>query len=165
MKNSTKITLAVALLGTLGVGSLVKVVNPTQAKTPVTTISQHDKTDQVAEALGGDGDGETNDDVKEQQESARLQSLAKITPQQAQQAAEKAVGGQATRVQLENEDGNLVYSVLIGEKDVKVDAGNAKILYTENPGSEVNEKNRPHSSIRLSEGAGGDGDGETNDDG
>jgi uncharacterized membrane protein YkoI len=165
MKNSTKITLSIALVSILGVGGLVRAVNANQAKTPVATISQHHKIAQVSEVSGGDGDGETNDDVQEQQESAQLQSLAKITPQQAQQAAEKAVGGKATHVQLENDDGNLVYSVIIGQKEVKVDAGNAKVLYTESPHSEVNEKTRPHSSIRLSEGAEGDGDGETNDDG
>lgn len=125
MKNSTKVGLVVALLGTLGAGSLVKVLNATPAS---------------------------------------WQSLAKITPQQAQQAAEKAVGGQATRVQLENEDGNLVYSVIIGQNDVKVDAGNGRVLYTDSLQAETDESKRPHSSIRISEGPEGDGDGEIDED-
>jgi uncharacterized membrane protein YkoI len=165
MKNSSKIILGITLLSTLGIGTLARAMMTTQVKSPVAIIPSHQKTYQVAEAAGSDGDGETNDDAQEKQESANLQSLAKISPQQAQQAAEKAIGGQASRVNLENEDGNLIYSVIIGQKDVKVDAGNGKILYTDNPHNEVSEKNRPHSSIRLSEGAQGDGDGETNDDG
>lgn len=43
-------------------------------------------------AQKSDGDGETNDDQQEQQEQAKLQSLAKITPEQAQQAAELMLG-------------------------------------------------------------------------
>ena len=49
------------------------------------TVFQPQK--QIIELVGGDGDGNKNDDAKEQQESAKLQKLAKITPQQAQQAA------------------------------------------------------------------------------
>ncbi|MEA5508404.1 PepSY domain-containing protein [Crocosphaera sp. UHCC 0190] len=165
MKNQTKMTLVIALLGILGIGSLARAVTTTQVKSPVAVISSQHKSYQVAEAAEGDGDGETDDDSQEKQESANLQSLAKISPQQAQQAAEKNLGSQATKVVLENEDGNLVYSVIIGEKDVKVDAGNGKILYTDTPHNEINEKNRPQSSIRVSEDAGGDGDGEMNDDG
>lgn len=118
MKNSSKIILGITLLSTLGIGSLARAVMTTQVESPVAIISSQQKPYQVAEAAGGDGDGETNDDAQEQQESANLQSLAKISPQQAQQTAEKAIGGQASRVNLENEDGNLVYSVIIGEKDM-----------------------------------------------
>ena len=176
MKNSAKIGLIVALFSILGAGTLIKAVHATQIpnlvesvkSASIKAIAQNHTLAQVAEAPEGDGDDETNDDAKEKQESAHLQSLSKITPEQAQQSAEKAVGGKASRIKLENEDGDLIYSVLIGENDVKVDAGNAQVLYIENTKnhlSEVNEKSRPHSSIRLSEGAGGDGDGETNDDG
>jgi len=117
---------------------------------------------QVAEA--SDGDGETNDDVKDQQESAKLQPLAKITSQQAQQAAEQAGGGKASSVKLDNEDGNLVYAVVIGQQEVKVDAGNGKVLYTDKVGNEQSEGVRPRSSIQVTQ-SNGDGDGETNDDG
>lgn len=167
MNNQTKIIVGITLLSTLGIGSLARAVMTTQVKypSPVAVISSQHKPYQVAEAVGGDGDGETKDDAEEQKESANLQSLAKISPQQAKQTAEKAIGGQASQVELENEDGNLVYSVIIGQKEVKVDAGNGKILYTDLPNAETREKNRPHSSIRLSEGPEGDGDGETNDDG
>ena len=122
---------------------------------------------QKAEA--SDGDGETNDDMKEQQESQKLQSLAKVTPQQAQQAAEASAKGTASSVKLENEDGNLVYAVAVsaprnsvgnGQNEVIVDAGNGKVLGTNTPNSENNEKAQPRSSIQVPQ-----SDGETNDDG
>ncbi|MEA5532954.1 PepSY domain-containing protein [Crocosphaera sp. XPORK-15E] len=165
MKNSTQLTLGIALLSILGLGSLARAVSTTQVKSPVAVISSEHKSYQVAEAAEDDEDGENDDDAHEKQESANLQSLAKISPQQAQQVAEKSMGSQATKVELENEDGNLVYSVIIGEKDVKVDAGNGKILYIDNSNAETDEKNRPQSSIRVAEDAEGDGDGEMNDDG
>ncbi|MFN6536567.1 MAG: PepSY domain-containing protein [Nostoc sp. EkiNYC01] len=128
----------------------------------VAIVGKHHSATQVAEA--SDGDGETNDDAQEQQEAAKLQPLAKITAQQAQQAAETSVGGKAKSVKLENEDGNLVYAVEIGQQDVKVDAGNGKVLYAEN-GNQQDEKNeatRPKSSIQVKETS--DGDRQTNDD-
>ena len=128
---------------------------------------QANKVTQKAEA--SDGDGETNDDVKEQQEAQKLQSLAKITSQQAQQAAEAFVKGTASNVKLESENGNLVYAVAIsaprnsvgnGQNEVIVDAGNGKVLSTNTPTSENNEKTQPRSSIQVPQ-----SDGETNDDG
>lgn len=71
----------------------------------------------------------------EQAEMARLQKLARITADQARGAALAKVPGQATGVKLENEDGNLVYGVTVkttaGEREVKVDAGNGKVLQVE----------------------------------
>lgn len=106
---------------------------------------------------------ETNDGAEEQQEADQLQSLAKITAQQAQQAAEKAVRGKASSVKLENEDGNLVYAVEIGQQEVIVDAGNGRVLYIENEDQEdeKNEASRPKSSIQVPQ----TNDRETNDDG
>lgn len=56
---------------------------------------------------------------------------AKITIQQAIAIAEAEIGGKASEVELDNEDGNLVYEVEIGEKEVVIDAVNGKVLYTE----------------------------------
>ncbi|RDV84033.1 PepSY domain-containing protein [Ammonifex thiophilus] len=68
----------------------------------------------------------------EQAEAQYLAKLAKITPDEAKAAALKAVPGQVTGVSLDNENGNLVYSVEIknGNEvvDVKVDAGNGQVL-------------------------------------
>lgn len=107
---------------------------------------------QVAQREASDGDGEVDDDVEEHQEAAKLQPLAKITSQQAQQAAEAAQGGTASSVKLENEDGNLVYEVTISQTEVMVDAGNGKVLYTENVNQEeddATEASRPRSSIQV----------------
>ncbi|OKH31260.1 hypothetical protein NIES2101_41715 [Calothrix sp. HK-06] len=43
-----------------------------------------------------------------------------------------------------------VYAVVIGKQEVKVDAGNGKVLYTENEQeNETNEASRPKSSIQV----------------
>ena len=155
MKTSTKLILTAAAIGTLGLGGLVKLVSAaqTQSLAVMPTAQGTEKSD---------GDGETNDDVKEQQESQKLRSFAKITPQQAQQAAEASAKGIASSVKLENENGNLVYAVVIGQNETIVDAGNGKVLATNTPNSENNEKTQHRSSIQVSQ---PDGDGETNDDG
>jgi uncharacterized membrane protein YkoI len=68
-------------------------------------------------------------------EAARFRRLARITPAQARAAATARVAGKVTGVELENENGNLVYGVTIqtakGEADVKVDAGNGKVLHVD----------------------------------
>ncbi|MEG3940789.1 MULTISPECIES: PepSY domain-containing protein [unclassified Microcoleus] len=161
MKTSTKIALAAALVGTLAVSGLVRTVYASPAKSEVAAMPPNSSN---PKAEASDGDGETNDDAKEKEESSRLQSLAKITPQQAKAAAEAAKGGTASRVKLENEDGNVVYSVAIGQQEINVDAGNGKILQTQSLKAEGKESVSPRSSVQISEAAGGDGDGETNDD-
>lgn len=165
MNNQVKIALAVAGVGIVGLTAIGRAsFAQTAVQSPVAVLQQQK---QAVEPLTGDGDGETNDDAKDKQESTKLQSLAKITPQQARTAAEAAQGGKASSVKLENENGNVVYSVVIGKAEVIVDAGNARILSTENSqqgGKEGSEQNSPKSSIQSSAGI-GDGDGETNDDG
>lgn len=107
---------------------------------------------EVAQREASDSDGEVDDDAEEQQEAAKLQPLVKITSQQAQQAAEAAQGGTASSVKLENEDGNLVYEVTIGQTEVIVDAGDGKVLYTENVNQQEDEAtlaSRPRSSIQV----------------
>ena len=76
----------------------------------------------------------------EQDESKALAGSAKITAEQAKQAAEAKVGGTASKVELGNENGNLVYEVNVGKKEVKVDAGNKSVLKVEqNDGEEEGE--------------------------
>ena len=160
MNTSTKLILVGAIAGTLGVSGLARLVYANQPQ-PQVVILQHS----IAKTTeSSDGDGEANDDVKEQQEAAKLQKLAKITPQQAQQVAETAQKAKASSIKLENEDGNLIYSVAIAQQEVKVDAGNGKVLYVENSNIERKAGVRPRSSIQVQTQK-GDGDGETNDDG
>jgi len=139
MKTSIKVILAAAFAGTLALGGLVKVGH---AQSPVAVMQQSQKAIQIAEA------GETNDDEQEKSESQR-QSLAKITPQQAKQAAETAVGGTATKVKLENENGSLIYAVEIGSKELTIDAGNGKVLSSENLGQGDKAEDAPKSSIQV----------------
>lgn len=99
---------------------------------------------------GQAGDAETSDDqgsavrgsiqlpadpqgteVPDAQEEAQYRSLAKITPQQAQQAAQAVVPGTVSSVKLEDQDGSLVYAVVIGQTEVAVDAGNGQVLRQE----------------------------------
>jgi len=71
--------------------------------------------------------------MSEADEAAALAALATITPEQAKDAALAAnPGATVVKVELDNENGALVYSVeLDSGLDVKVDAGNDAILHTE----------------------------------
>lgn len=67
---------------------------------------------------------------------AALAGLAKITPEQAKVAALVAFPGTAGQIELENEDGNVVFGVETtaasgAPMDVKVDAGNGTVLAQE----------------------------------
>jgi uncharacterized membrane protein YkoI len=75
-------------------------------------------------------------DDDEQAEAAKLASLAKIDGNQAAAAALAKVPGTVLKTELDNENGNLVYSVEIKlanneARDVKVDAGNGAVLHVE----------------------------------
>ncbi len=183
MKTSKTIAITAALMGILGVG-VVKTVyaSPSQNAATVTQASDGDGEANDAtetpenmqmmvqnqsrnKAEKSDGDGEANDSAEENLEDAKLQSLAKITAQQAKQAAETSVGGTASSVKLEDENGSLVYAVAIGKQEVKVDPGNGKVLHTENPNqeNESNEASLPKSSIQVPQS--NDGGRETNENG
>lgn len=87
------------------------------------------------ESAGEREENDASEAGEEQAEAARFQSLALITAEQARAAALDSVPGTALTVALENEDGNLVYGVSVrttaGERDVKVDAGNGRVLHVE----------------------------------
>lgn len=163
MKSSTKLILTAAFAGTLGLAGLAKLVSATQTQSSIAVMPHFNQAVEKS-----DGDGETNDDVNDQQESKKLQSLAKITTQQAQQSAETAEKGKVTSVKLEKENGNLVYTVVIGQKEVHVDAENARVLYADTLGTDrknnQNNNDRLRSSIQVSQVA-GDEDSETDEDG
>lgn len=112
----------------------------------------------VAAASGGSGDT-GSDSEKEQhvvgtikapaesateqddtQEAAALQALATVTPEEAKAIAAQAAGGSATPVEIEEEDGYVVYDVEVTTKsgitDVTVDAGSGKVLRQEQEGPE-----------------------------
>ncbi|CAB3806163.1 PepSY domain-containing protein [Pararobbsia alpina] len=77
----------------------------------------------------------------ERREAAKLATLAKIDATRATSAALAQVPGTLRRVALDNENGNLVYSVEIKTasnaiKDVKVDAGNGAVVHVDTPSDE-----------------------------
>jgi uncharacterized membrane protein YkoI len=81
---------------------------------------------------------------EERGEARRLAALAKIDATQATAAAISQVPGTVLSAGLENENGNVVYGVVIKTaaneiKDVKVDAGNATVLHVGLDGSEEEE--------------------------
>jgi uncharacterized membrane protein YkoI len=88
-------------------------------------------------------------------EAGMLASQAKIDVTQATAAALKQVPGTVLKTALENENGNVVYSVEVntasnGVVDVKVDAGNGSVLSQDTAANETGQ---------------GGNDGETNDGG
>jgi uncharacterized membrane protein YkoI len=99
--------------------------------------NEADEKGEKGEGNEADEKGEQGESAspEEQAEAARYQKLARITADQARSAALANTPGSATSVELENEDGNLVYGVTVktsaGERDVKVDAGNGKVLHVE----------------------------------
>jgi hypothetical protein len=74
-------------------------------------------------------------------EPADLSTLAKIKADQAMAAAQAAFPGTAVKkMELDNENGCLVYSVVLSNgMDVKVDAGNGAVLHQELAGQEGHE--------------------------
>jgi len=153
MQTPVKIALAAALVSTLGLSGLAIALESQDTNNVQTSQAREEGEENEQEES-------QEDDAEEKQEATQLQSLAKISAQQAKQAAESAQGGTASKVELEDEDGNLVYQVVIGQTEVMVDAGNGKVLYTEqaNQENEEDETNRPRSSIQVP-----DRDRETND--
>ena len=119
-------------------------------RSSVQTQDDQNEREEANEAQGGEEseaneakeaeDGEEAEDRAEGAESERLKSLARITPEQAQSAALAQVPGTVKKVELENEDGNVVYGVEIktakGESDVKVDAGDGRVLHVEQDGED-----------------------------
>ena len=70
-------------------------------------------------------------EAQEEVNTPRLKKLAKITAQQAKRIARARFNEKIGRVDLENEDGNLIWSVEIGKHELAIDAGNGKILACE----------------------------------
>ncbi|GEM87712.1 PepSY domain-containing protein [Meiothermus granaticius] len=64
------------------------------------------------------------------QEGQNYASLAKVSMADAVKAAQAAVGTTAapTKVRLGNENGYLVWEVVIAGQEIKIDAGNAQVL-------------------------------------
>jgi len=131
---------AVALLvaGTMGLTAVHTFAQTTQPPTQTQAATAQDNeqvvgadTDQVEEQVG---DQNAADNAAEVSEAVDGQDAApagtpSITADQAKAAAEAYLNaGAATKVQLDDENGKLVYSVEIGTSDVKVDAMTGAVL-------------------------------------
>lgn len=97
--------------------------------------AEANKTSEENEVNQADEANEANE-ADETAESGNLQSSAKITPEQAKSAALAQIPGTVKSVQLENEEGSVVYAVVIqiadgGIREVIVDAGSGKVLPAE----------------------------------
>ena len=145
MNNPIKTTLSVLLATTL-VGSGLTAIALADS------VERDSKTVTAQEVEDEDREFEEDEELEEEQEAARLQPLAKISADQAREAALQVQDGKVTELELEAEDGSLVYEVTIGETEVFVDAGNGDILYTQGVNEKVDEATeqaRPRGSIQV----------------
>jgi uncharacterized membrane protein YkoI len=126
---------ATAVAATVGVGGLVGFANAESPKQPASSQAADQTGDQTQDpSYKSSVTAPEQNGQNEADQSAALQSLAKISPDQARDAALAAVPGTADKVELDNENGNVVYSVTItdasgAKTDVKVDAGNGSVLH------------------------------------
>ena len=126
---------ATAVAATVGVGGLVGFANADSPKQPASSQAADQTGDQTQDpSYKSSVTAPEQNGQNEAAQSAALQSLAKISPDQARDAALAAVPGTADKVELDNENGNVVYSVTItdasgAKTDVKVDAGNGSVLH------------------------------------
>ena len=101
------------------------------------TGSDSEKEQHVVGTIKAPAESATEQD--DTQEAAALQALARVTPEEAKATAQ-AAGGSATAVEIEEEDGYVVYEVEVTTKsgitDVTVDAGSGKVLLQEQEGPE-----------------------------
>lgn len=102
-----------------------------QAKGP-----QQDGADQEEPALNGSIQVQEQAGENERQEATQLAALATVSQAEAEQAALTAVPGTVTSAALGDEDGSLIWEVLVQRPDgstveAKVDAGNGTVLAQE----------------------------------
>ncbi len=134
----------VYLLGgiTLG-GALARSPVPLSAQELTTLEGNHDEHDPVYNgSIQVPADSAARG---EQEEAMALQQLATLTAEEAKHAALREFpGATVNKVELDNENGSVVYSAHLTDSsgvghDVKVDAGNGKVLAVErgdDPGGE-----------------------------
>ena len=120
--------------GAFGVASAASTQTTTSSPAPTTTAGPDTVPDQVDNSDNADNSGtDGKDPAADPNESASLAAAAKVTEQQARDAASAAAGGTATKATLDNENGTVVWSVEVTRTDkttvdVKIDAGNGAVL-------------------------------------
>lgn len=141
MKNSVKTVLGIGLVTALGAGGVALVANAEGDSPASARIAQavDSEANEGPEDEANEGPENEAEEGNEAEEMSQYQALATVTPEQAQQTAEAAQGGTATKVELDEEDGSLVYEVEFANAEVLVDAGNGEILKTELEGQEEDD--------------------------
>lgn len=150
MNNPIKTISYILLIGTVGAGSLITVALANMDDRTNKALMTQAVEDEIE--MEEELESEAEEELEEEQEAARLQPLAKITAEQAKEAALKAQSGKVTELELEAENGSLVYEVTISETEIFVDAGNGDILYTQGVNEKVDEATeqaRPRGSIQV----------------
>ena len=135
---------ATALGATVGLAGIVGFTSADAPKQPASAQADGKSGDQTQDpGYASSVTAPEQNGQSEADQSAALQSLAKISPDQARDAALAAVPGTADKVELDNENGNVVYSVQItangAKTDVKVDAGNGSVLHQDSAQNEANQ--------------------------
>ena len=136
---------ATALGATVGLAGIVGFTSADAPKQPVSPQTDGKSGDQTQDpGYASSVAAPEQNSQSEADQSAALQSLAKISPDQARDAALAAVPGTADKIELDNENGNVVYSVQItgsngAKTDVKVDAGNGSVLHQDSAQNEANQ--------------------------
>ena len=137
MKNK-KIASVLAVAGILA-GAVGLTAYAQSAPTTVPIVNQQvSDTDNIQDKGGvevadqNENDSEQNDAA----EQASLQAKAKITAEQAKTIALSKVSGTITGVQLDDEDGTLVYEVNIGTQEVSINDIDGTIIKIEKSDSE-----------------------------
>lgn len=145
-KRNALIAGAAAVVAGIGIaGAAAAQAGPSDPTGPAGQADEQDREDPAytgsITAPGGGSDNGTETEADEAAEAQALQELATVTPDEARTAALAAVPGNAGTVELDNENGFVVYSVEITGADgtvtdVKVDAGTAQVLSQEADGQE-----------------------------
>jgi len=73
------------------------------------------------------------------EEGNELRSEATLSPEQAAAIAERETGGTAGDIELEREDGRLLYEVEAGGNDVTIDANDGSVVSVEADDDEVED--------------------------
>jgi hypothetical protein len=150
-----KTLLAYTLLGVLAAGSLGSVA--VFAQTNTTPAQQGTQ----EPSFTGSIPITENDALTEAEELAQYQSLAKVSMTDAIAAAQKAVGTTEAPLSAElgDENGFLVWEVVVAGQEVKIDAGDGKVLYQEAVGAgDENEANESGESEQGENEAGESGE-------
>jgi uncharacterized membrane protein YkoI len=148
----TKLGAALAALAALAVGGSALASAQGSGSQPATApaAAEQDRQDgDQSPAYRSSITAPEQDFESEGAEAQALRSKATVSAAEARSAALAAVPGTAGQIELDNENGNVVYSVEITQADgstidVKVDAGNAKVLHQEaDDGDDASEAEEP----------------------